>query len=827
MSKYILLLTVAPLSLSTAALADTATGAASADSASQTAGTPAAPQKEVFSTGVARGRDILDSSISTSSLKESEIEKFGARSMGEMFRNIPGVRVDDTAGEGGASISIRGLPMASTGSKFLQIEEDGLPVLEFGDIMSAGQDIFLRTDLNLSAIEAIRGGSASTFASNSPGGMINLIDKTGDVPGGAVQGTAGLDYGEYRIDADYGAKLSDTLRFHVGGFYREGQGPRNVGYSDAYKGGQIKFNITKEFTGGYVRLYGKYLDDHAPAYEQVPVLITGTNANPIYSNLPNFNTAKDAFQSQYYGPNTVLNGQNQPQSDSMRDGMHPLVKSVGLEAQFTFGAWTVTDKFRFSNTSGSFVAPFSFATGPAGAIASMFAGPGATLSYGTGPNAGQAIADPTTLAGNGLLVAQYVFDFRLNNLNDIVNDLRTNRVWQLGHGELTTTAGFYKSRQTINMDILFGGAFEDVMGGGNGQLINLTTANGIPLSQNGYFGYGSANIGGTWHRSYDVNYDTNAPYGSVNYHIGRLALGASVRYDLGHAGGTLYGSDLNNGGVGMGSYNFLGLPYLTPSEYMVSVLPLGNPGPVDYSYHYLSYSTGINYRIAEPLSVFARYSKGGRANADRILFGSAVSGTTGALVQPAYAIDFVKQAEAGVKYRTPWLTLNLTGFFATATEHNLPATDQGYRAYGLEFEGAVHKGHFALNVGGTYTHSRITSDAFTPADVGMTPHQQPTLIYSIMPQYEVGKFAIGADITGQTSSYAADTDQLKLPGYTVTNAFLQVRPVERLLLAVNVNNLFDVRGFTEAYAATMPAGGATTARAINGRTVSASVRVDF
>jgi outer membrane receptor protein involved in Fe transport len=47
--------------------------------------------------------------------------------------------------------------------------------------------LFLRADLSLAAVEAIRGGSASTFASNSPGGIVNFISKTGDTEGGAVQ----------------------------------------------------------------------------------------------------------------------------------------------------------------------------------------------------------------------------------------------------------------------------------------------------------------------------------------------------------------------------------------------------------------------------------------------------------------------------------------------------------------------------------------------------------------------------------------------------------------------------------------------------------------
>ncbi|MGC4090175.1 MAG: TonB-dependent receptor plug domain-containing protein [Polyangiaceae bacterium] len=209
----------------------------------------AQPTKRAFTTGVARGRDLLDSAISTSALDESEIQKFAPRSVGEIFRNIPGMRAEAYSGEGYANISIRGLPLALGGAKFLQLQEDGLPVLEFGDIAFATADQFLRADLTLSQVQAIRGGSASTFSSNSPGGVINLISKTGEEEGGSVQLTTGLDYETYRMDFDYGAKITDTLRFNIGGFYRQGEGPRATGY-DAYKGGQVKFNLTKTFEGG-------------------------------------------------------------------------------------------------------------------------------------------------------------------------------------------------------------------------------------------------------------------------------------------------------------------------------------------------------------------------------------------------------------------------------------------------------------------------------------------------------------------------------------------------------------------------------------------------
>ncbi|MCJ2180279.1 TonB-dependent receptor plug domain-containing protein, partial [Novosphingobium album (ex Hu et al. 2023)] len=94
-------------------------------------GQPAEKRVNLMTTGVARARDRLDSATSTSTLSQNEIEKFGARSVAEIFRNIPGMRSESTGGEGFGNISIRGLPIALGGAKFLQIQENGLPTLEF------------------------------------------------------------------------------------------------------------------------------------------------------------------------------------------------------------------------------------------------------------------------------------------------------------------------------------------------------------------------------------------------------------------------------------------------------------------------------------------------------------------------------------------------------------------------------------------------------------------------------------------------------------------------------------------------------------------------
>ncbi|NCX05952.1 MAG: TonB-dependent receptor, partial [Actinobacteria bacterium] len=63
-------------------------------------------------------------------------------------------------------------------------------------------------------------------------------------------------------------------------------------------------------------------------------------------------------------------------------------------------------------------------------------------------------------------------------------------------------------------------------------------------------------------------------------------------------------------------------------ETQVTLMPLNAQRPVNYNYHYWSYSAGVNYRLSDALAIFGRYSRGGRANADRFLFGNNTNPTT-------------------------------------------------------------------------------------------------------------------------------------------------------------------------------------------------------
>ena len=809
-----------------AALSAFTTPAFAQDAATQDEDPPAIDASEIVVTAVARGQNVLDSSVSVSSLNSEAIVDLASRSSAELIRQIPGIRSESSGGEGNANIAVRGLPVASGGAKFLQLQEDGLPILEFGDITFGNADIFLRTDYSVARVEAVRGGSASTFASNSPGGVVNFISKTGTREGGSLGLTAGLDYREFRADFDYGGSIDANTDFHIGGFSHIGDGPRDVGY-DGARGGQIKANITRNFANGYVRVYGKYLNDHSVAYLPNPVLVSGSDADPTYTSIANFSINSDSLHSPNFRPITTLDQANQVETYNINEGMHPKVLAGGLEAQFDIGSFTVTNRFRYADISGAFVSPFPGSVTGAQAAADAIGGSGSSLFYASGPQAGQIVANPATLGGNGLVANIVTFNTRLNSLDNLTNDLRATTEFDFGGGSASLTGGFYYSQQDIDTTWLWTSHLMSVEGNGDAVLLDVRNAAGVPQTQDGTVGYSAAFFGNCCRRSYDLEYTTKAPFASLGLEFGGLSLDGSVRWDFSEATGRTFGDgpvttrDINGNGT------------INRAETLVSVLPTTGAALVDYDTDYVSYSVGANYLLTDSFSIFGRYSRGGRANADRILFNANnVDPVTGSLRSSDVAVDFVKQAEIGAKYRSGGLSFYATVFDARTEEENFEATTQtvfsrAYKARGVELEGAYRMGPFSLSGGATYTDAEISRDNISPTNVGNTPRRQADWIYQATAAYDSELFGLGVNAVGTSDSFAQDSNQLVLPGFTVMNAFVNLRPAEGITFSLNANNVFDTKGFTEAEEGSIPANGIVRARSINGRTLSASVRFDF
>ena len=752
-------------------------------------------------TGVPRRTTIMASSVSVSSVSLEQVQVSTPRSTAEAFRIIPGIRSESTGGEGNANIAVRGLPVASGGAKFLQLQEDGLPVLQYGDIAFGNADIFMRLDNTVQTVESIRGGSASTAASNAPGGIINFISKNGENESGSVATTVGLDFDSVRTDFEYGTYLTDSVRFHVGGFVRQGEGPRETGYT-SNKGGQIKANLTKDFENGYVRLYYKHLDDKSVGYLPMPMYSNG-------DSVPGFDSQSDTPHSALFTKTVRLNGQNQISNGDIRDGMNPNVDSIGFEAVFDLdNDWRIENRFRKSSVGGNFNSIIPAEVGDASAMAASIGGAGATLSNA---NTGDAF--------NGDLAMRiHTFDVTMNDFDSIVNDFKLTKSFD---DDTSLTFGYYASTQNIAMSWLWNSYVMELKGD-NAALLNVTAADGTEFSENGLYAYGTPFWGNCCQRDYDTEYDTRAPYVAFSTKLGDLSIDASARYDSGEARGNYAGAvtstvDMNRDGV------------ISVPEQSVVGIDHANSSPVNYDWSYSSYSIGANYQIDPSLATFARISKGGRANADRLLFGKVRSDGS---VADEDAVDEVNQFEFGVKKRFDSLSVFATAFYAETEEQNFEATsqrffDREYETKGIELESTYFMDAWDFRGNLTWTDAEIAKDALSPDVVGNTPRRQADLIYSLMARYSYEKGAAGLSFIGTTDAYAQDNNDLKFDGYTQVNGFVSYDLSENLSLALNVNNLFDTVGITEAEEGSVPANDIIRARTINGRTTSLTLKYAF
>ncbi len=775
---------------------------------------PAEKLEEVVVTAVARRTNRLDTSVSTSSINPDEAFQAAPRSTEELFRSLPGIRSESSGGEANANITIRGIPLATGGSKYLQLWEDGLPVLEYGDINFANADNFLRLDGSVARVESIRGGSASTFASDSPGGVINFISKTGESEGGSIGESFGLDYTDYRTDFSYGGKLSDSINYHIGGFYRTGEGIRHTGFN-GQNGGQIKANITKHLDGGYLRFYVKHLDDRVSTYLPSPMLVKGGGS---FGAAPGYDARHDSLYSQYQTQIVTYDAFGNRRSRDLTDGVHALVNAFGFEFDKELAGWHVNNKFRNSTISGGFISPFTAGVGDAQTLSDGICGcTGATVVAGQGPNRGTPY--------NGLAFQNLLFDTSFKDVGLLVDDLKISR----DLGPISATAGFYFARQKIAIDwnswqFLLQTLGRDPVG------LSVTRPDGVAVSNNnGLYNPGLL----SW--SWNLNYDTTAPYLNLGGAIGKFSWDVSGRFDQVKARGTLSqsagGQPIDYNGDGTISPGF----ETTGAAFVTGIDPSGR---VNYGAQHFEYSIGGNYRLTPKSSAFVRYSDGARFDADRLLQIANAVNPDGSLGAGTKGYDEVRQLEGGYKLQGPGFAFYPTAFYTVTDEANADITTgetflRRYSAYGVELEGRYRVLNTGFNITGnvTYTHARIDSDRVNPAVVGNTPRRQADFIWTVTPQYEAQRWRVGVTLQGSSAYFLNDDNRrenaLKQGAYTILNAFGSVDLIRGLTFSLSVNNLTDAFVVTEAEEATGAPGSLVRARPLSGRSILGAFKYDF
>lgn len=826
---------ISTIALAIACLSPQAQAQDTALAAPQAAADESAPVNgdDIVVTASAGDKSRFRTSISVSQVSQEAIQNFTPRSEAEVLRSIPGLQPSDTAGPGGnANIGVRGIPVSTGGSEYVALQEDGLPVTLFGDIQFGNNDYWLRFDQNVERVEAVRGGSASTFASQAPGAVVNYISKTGEKEGGSIGLSKGLDFRETRVDFDYGGAISDTLRFHVGGYAREGGGPTNEDFN-VLRGYQVKANITKEFDDGrgYIRLNFKRLDEHAPTNTTMPSLVT-IDGNKItdFKPLPTFDARNGSTYSIYNRSFQYVTRDGQLSNAEM-NGIHPKVTSVGAQFHYELSDMlTVDNNFRYTDMSGSFTTQFLNVAATAGVLGSTVNGQTVgAIRYAAGPNIGQDYS-------GAYLNNNPNINTLMKDMGSIANNLALTGKFEAGAGKVTVQAGWFHMSQNIVQDWHVNRQYS-ALDGENPVPLNLFSTTGTQLTAAGQAGFND-NWGTCCSRSVDLKYTDDAPFLSANYSGGGLDLDASVRFDRLRGEGTAIGG-------------IAGPDFTVTDEVGTATLPSLVPGGVieriNYKRSYTSWSFGALYAFSNNISIFARVSRGGRFNADRRTLGGNFNADGSLNAQGARtAVNFLNQQEIGLKQRgflgaSGNYSVEITGFRSTLTETNYdftrinnpapnndPNISNAYRSYGIEFTGRLNMGNFHLAADLTWVNPKI-KDSATAALAGNRPGGIPKLTYLISPSYDMGLIAVGLSASGQSDAPIDDFNTYTVRGTTFFNGFLKVRPVENLELGLNANNLFDTLGYRGG-GSLLPVSatsGIFQNSAVYGRTVTASVRYNF
>ncbi|MBD3903069.1 TonB-dependent receptor [Chryseobacterium sp. Ch-15] len=778
---------------------------------------------QVVITGNSNPKKKIESSTAISTFSAKEIQKQNPISAAALLQRVPGFAVETSGGEVGNNLFARGIPSAGA-YEFVQVQEDGLPVFEDGALQFANADNFFRVDNSVSRLEALRGGSGSIFATNSPGGLINFITKEG---GNDFKGTAKLEtstYGLMRTDINVGGALvQDKLFFNVGGFYRTDDGIRKTGFK-ANQGGQIRMNLKYVFDKGYAKVYYKKLDDRNTFYLPIPLVQNGNDLKEFAGFDANYGTYSYRNISQL----------NIPQagggffSRNLEDGIHPKVDVLGAEFKYNLGGnFSVLNKTRYTNINMNYTGIFP-SGGPTSAadFARSYGITGNNFQYSSVSSG--AVMSPAFVQKLGF----WAIDKQMNNF---VNDLQFSYKFDKGN----VTAGFYKSNwkshQNWNWSNILATASD------NPELLNLVDTSLTPNSTGYSKTYNGVTEMSFLLRDSQVQGSLNDLYANLDYNItDQLSFNGGIRYSRdfykGYGVNTTSGNLNNSGLTTDGTHSFL----TTTADDNMSVL--GNKFTYwNYDVNRVSFTTALNYKINSENAVYARFSNGFRSPNEEAYYNNM---TNLSAIKPVTT----NQLEFGYKYYSRTFDIAVIPFYSTLK--NLSFTDvfsdgtsenkfANTTNFGVELEGYARLFNNLLEVtfNGTIQNPKYKDFVGNNADGttfnydGNTVRRMPKFYFNIAPAVNITKqwrAYASVNYYGKRFQDEGNTEKNILPAFSEVGAGTSYQ-LGKIRFAVDGTNIFNTIGITEGdpRSPLTGAGDIRMARPIMGAAVRASITLDF
>jgi len=766
--------------------------------------------KEVVVTGSSAPRSKLESSVAITTMGAKAIEDRAPSSTAALLQTIPGFVVEASGGEIGNNLFARGIPSAGA-YEYVQIQEDGLPVFEDGALQFANADTFYRLDETVSKMEAVRGGSASIFANNAPGGIINFISKTGqnDFQGRAKFTTS--DYGMFRTDLNLsGALIQDKLFFNVGGFYRADNGVRNTGFT-ANKGGQIKGNITYKFDDNdYLRVNFKHLDDRNTFYLPIPLKSNNGKIEGIDGFNPNYGTLTSVNFSHLnvpqYGGGTF--------SADLEDGSHPIINSIGAEFKKKISE-KVTFKNAFKQTSIDLNYNAIFPNG----------GPWTQDAYATGVQNTTASNLTYSYVDNGATLDPNALIMRADlwHIEKKMNNFANNFSFSFDLDPVKLTAGYYysnwKSNQYWNWNSYLVGVSD------NPRLLNVKdNTTGVDHTWNGVERI-------TWlERDAQTKGVLNDIYADAEIKAtDNLTFNAGLRYNKDKYSGYRDNARFFSEDLGILDNN-------TADDAVTTVK--GNPYTYwRYDVSEWSYTAAGNYKFNDNMASYVRYSHGFRSPIEESFYDNAAD-------LSKLENTEVNQFELGYKYSSSFFSVNANLFHMNLK--NVAFTDilsdgssenkfADVNNIGLEVETNARYEFVKLNF--TFTVQKPEYDNFTGTNAdgstfdfnGNTARRIPKFFCNLRPEVDITKdFTAYVQFSYYDKKFTNQDNRQVLPAYKEVGAGLNYT-YKNLRFAVDASNLFNEIGLTEGdpRQTTSAASDVFMARPILGRAFRFSVAVNF
>ncbi|MHB1107250.1 MAG: TonB-dependent receptor domain-containing protein [Lutibacter sp.] len=763
---------------------------------------------EVVITGASNPKTKLESSVAITTMGAKQIEQQAPNSTADLLSSIPGFLVETSGGETGNNLFARGIPTAGA-YEYVQFQEDGLPVFEDGALQFANIDNFQRTDLTVKRLEAVKGGSASIYASGAPGGIINFISNTGQ---NEFEGTTKLtvgDYGLFRTDFNLGgAVIEDKLFFNVGGFYRVDDGIRNPGYK-ANKGGQVKFNMTYKFDKGYARLNFKNLNDRTIFYQSTPFVKDGDKVKEY----PGFDANYGTFANREMANVNIPQGGGGFFKADLEDGIHPITTAIGGEFKYDLSdVVSVKNSFKSTDIDEDYNAIFA---------AAWMGGVTTQADYATGLGITPADAEFTYFNGGAPLAGQtHLKRADLWNIKKKMDNFANNLAFNFTLDKVNLNLGYYfsnwKSKQNWNWSS-FLTSVED-----EGRLVNLVDSN----SGTEYTYHGISGI--SWlQRESEVRGVLNAIYADAEIEASDdLSLNFGLRYD----------SDKYSGSGDHGTWgNNIGALPNNNADNGVNILT-GNYIYWDYDVSELSYTAAANYKFSDNMASYVRYSHGFRSPIEEAFYAAVESGTGNAALADLEPTK-VNQAELGFKYSTNNFAL-FANFFNMKLE-NVTYQDIGVggvserkfanvKNTGLEIEAILKTGDFNLNFNGTIQNPEYSGYEGTQAALnGNLARRISKVYFNIRPDYNISdKINVYAKYSYFGKKYHDIENTFELPAFGVVNAGASYA-VNDLRFGLDAANLFNTIGLTEGDGGAPANGDVFLGRSILGRSIKLSVAINF